>query len=311
MDEARPPRSSPPMAPIQVKRRHQIPSSSSGQNVEAAMAKAHPTSTLMEMLSTARPSAVMTMPMAMAEVRNARTPPPMMSCDSAPDMLISSPDEVERKAAKAPAATSAPRTMPRLPGRHDAGQDQHHRVGLARRVEAGRLHPAQHGEDRREDVEAAEQEQHERGGAAGRLAVAVGVEADQDVGESHGSQHGGQQDPVGGGQRVDPAVHPAAGAGRSTPAPLMTGLPSTCGACAPAGNVSVAPDVDGVRPLVSSSGPCRSTPVDVAGRRSTPTAAVTEITSDCGNCTAVRCVNVGGAAPVTSRPAGAGRRPGG
>ena len=39
----------------------------------------------------------------------------MMSCDSAPDMLISSPDEVERKAAKAPAATSAPSTMPRLP----------------------------------------------------------------------------------------------------------------------------------------------------------------------------------------------------
>ena len=103
------------MAPIQVKRRHQIPRSRSGQNVEAAMANAHPTSTLMEMLRTARPSAVMTMPMAMAEKRNALTPPPMMSCESAPDMLISSPDEVERKAAKAPAATSAPRTTPRLP----------------------------------------------------------------------------------------------------------------------------------------------------------------------------------------------------
>src|SRR5580704_15817684 len=115
IDEARPPRASPPMAPIQVKRRHQMPRSSSGQNVEAAMAKAHPTSTLMEMLRTARPRAVMTMPMAMAEKRNALTPPPMMSCDSAPDMLISSPDDVERKAAKAPAATRAPRTMPRLP----------------------------------------------------------------------------------------------------------------------------------------------------------------------------------------------------
>ena len=103
------------MAPIQVKRRHQIPRSRSGQNVEAAMAKAHPTSTLMEMLRTARPRAVMTMPMAMAEMRNARTPPPMMSCESAPDMLMSRPDEVERKAAKAPAATSAPSTTPRLP----------------------------------------------------------------------------------------------------------------------------------------------------------------------------------------------------
>ena len=73
-----------PMAPIQVKRRHQIPRSRSGQNVEAAMAKAHPTSTLMEMLRTARPRAVITMPMAMAEARNALTPPPMMSCESAP-----------------------------------------------------------------------------------------------------------------------------------------------------------------------------------------------------------------------------------
>jgi len=55
MDEARPPSFSPPMAPIHVKRRHQIPRSSSGQNVEAAMANVHPTSTLMEMLRTARP----------------------------------------------------------------------------------------------------------------------------------------------------------------------------------------------------------------------------------------------------------------
>ena len=29
------------------------------------------------------------------------------------------------------------------------------------------------------------------------------------------------------------------------------------------------------------------------------TAVVTEITSDCGNCTAVRCMKVGGAGPVT------------
>ena len=171
IDEARPPRTNPPMAPIHVKRRHQIPRSRSGQNVEAAMANAHPTSTLMETF-TWRPTVVITIPMAMAETRNALTPRPMMSCEIAPAMLISRPDEVERKAAKAPAATSAPVPTPRLPAAICGEQDEDDRVGLAGGVEAGRLDAAQDGEDRREDVEERQEEEHEGGGAAGGRSVA-------------------------------------------------------------------------------------------------------------------------------------------
>ncbi len=87
-------------------------------------------------------------------------------------------------------------------GRHHPRQDEDDRIGLARRVETGCLQAAQHGEHRGEDVEAAEQQQHEGGGPAGRLAVAVGVEADEDVGEAHGAEHGGQEHAVGRRQRV-------------------------------------------------------------------------------------------------------------
>ena len=39
----------------------------------------------------------------------------MMSCEMAPAMLMKRPDEVERNAANAPAATRAPRAVPTTP----------------------------------------------------------------------------------------------------------------------------------------------------------------------------------------------------
>ena len=79
------------------------------------MAKAHPTSTLIPSPATTKPQAVATSPDASAEVRNARTPLPMRSCESAPDMLISKPEEVDRNAAKAPPAVRAARAAPGAP----------------------------------------------------------------------------------------------------------------------------------------------------------------------------------------------------
>ena len=76
------------------------------------MAKAQPTSTLMAIPLTARATNVTASPAPIAEKRNERTPLPSRSCDSAPAIEISSPEEVERKAAKAPAAVRADRTMP-------------------------------------------------------------------------------------------------------------------------------------------------------------------------------------------------------
>src|SRR6202050_2934971 len=85
--------------------------------------------------------------------------------------------------------------------------------------------------------------------------------------------------------------------------PLMTGLSSTCGARAPAGKVSVAPDATLWVPLVSSIGPCRA-PRSTTPDASISTADVTLMVSGCGNCTAVRWEKVGGAEPLTDATGG-------
>ena len=114
-DEVVPPVMRPANAPMRVSRRHQMPSTSKGQNVDAAIANAHPTRTLIAKGAMTRPAAVATVPMTIDALRNARTPPRSKSCESAPAALINRPDDVDRKAAKAPAAVNAVRTAPDVP----------------------------------------------------------------------------------------------------------------------------------------------------------------------------------------------------
>src|SRR3984957_8346753 len=98
-----------------------MPRTSSGQNEDAAIANAQPTSTPAEKFSTSSDAATATAPAATAHQRKERTPPPRTSCDSAPATLTSSPDEVDRNAAKAPAATSAASAAPSAPGSRRVG----------------------------------------------------------------------------------------------------------------------------------------------------------------------------------------------
>src|SRR5215831_10704434 len=97
-------------------RRHEMPRTISGQNDDAAMAKAQPTSRPSGKRLTGRATSVAIVPAMMAQSRNVPTFPRMTSCDSAPATLTSRPEEVDRKAAKAPAATSAPSSSPGRPG---------------------------------------------------------------------------------------------------------------------------------------------------------------------------------------------------
>src|SRR5580698_7364 len=70
-----PPMRTPARAPRQVRSRHQMPRTSSGQNDDAAMANAQPTSMLAEKFSTSSDAATATAPAASAHHRNERTPP--------------------------------------------------------------------------------------------------------------------------------------------------------------------------------------------------------------------------------------------
>src|SRR5258706_7251371 len=117
--QAPPPTTTPAVAPIQVRRRHQMPSTIRGQNDDAAMANAQPTSRPREKRLTGSAATVATAPASTAHSRNGPTPPRMTSCDSAPATLTSSPEEVDRKAANAPAATSAARSSPGRPSERE------------------------------------------------------------------------------------------------------------------------------------------------------------------------------------------------
>ncbi len=74
-EEATPPATSPARAPTQVRRDHQIPRMSNGPSDDPAMAKAHPTRTLMENEPTNRPMAVTATPTTPAETRKTFGPP--------------------------------------------------------------------------------------------------------------------------------------------------------------------------------------------------------------------------------------------
>ena len=81
------------------------------------------------------------------------------------------------------------------PGR--LGQAQDHGVGLAREVELGQQRAPEQPVDDGERVEEGEQAEHADGRAARGRPVGVRVEADEDVGQAHRPQEGGDE------QRVD------------------------------------------------------------------------------------------------------------
>ena len=111
-----PPTRSPAIAPTVVSLRHQMPSTRSGQNEEAATANARPTTLATGSDRTVSASANGTMSASAVAIRKARTPPaPRMSCAITPATETVSPEEVERNAANAPALTSAVSSSPRVP----------------------------------------------------------------------------------------------------------------------------------------------------------------------------------------------------
>src|SRR6478672_6822486 len=120
--ETPPPTISPANAPAVVRPRHQMPRTSNGQNVEAATANAMPTTREMSALVVGNAISNGTRPATTADVRKSRTRPRNTSVDSTPAAATTSPDDVDRNAAMAPAATSAASTAPTQPPMTCAGR---------------------------------------------------------------------------------------------------------------------------------------------------------------------------------------------
>src|SRR6185437_1726417 len=110
---ARPPPSRmPAAAPASVNPRHQMPNTSSGQNDEAATAKASPTPWARSSDETASMNASGTDQAAIVAARKPRSRPGSTSVDSTPATLSTSPVAAETNAANAPAAINPPSSSP-------------------------------------------------------------------------------------------------------------------------------------------------------------------------------------------------------
>ena len=109
------PTARPATAPAAVSPRHQMPSTSNGHSVEAATANTNPTPRDNSNDDAASAKGTGINPPITAAIRKSRTPPRSSSVEAAPAMLTSSPDDVARNAAMAPAATRAPSSWPPRP----------------------------------------------------------------------------------------------------------------------------------------------------------------------------------------------------
>ncbi len=125
-DARPPPTSRPARAPARVSPRHQIPSASNGKKVEAASAKASPTVSARLVRRAIRDSAAGIPTAITAPSRKPRTlalsRPRSRSWLSTPATETVSPLDVERKAAKAPAVSSAEIASPSVPGSIRSGR---------------------------------------------------------------------------------------------------------------------------------------------------------------------------------------------
>ena len=122
-----PPTSSPASAPGTVSRRHQMPSTSSGQNVRGGHRERQPDHVGdRQRRSRRRPAPAGRRPPAASPARKPRTAPRSRSCEITPATDTVSPDEVDRNAANAPPVTSARQQLPAAPaderGRGSAGR---------------------------------------------------------------------------------------------------------------------------------------------------------------------------------------------
>lgn len=123
------PTANPAAAPRAVSPVHQIPSSSKGQNVDAASANAHPTSSEMSISRATSASSIggSIASAAAARKRRVREPPAsrrrrgQMSYDRVPPSDTSKPEAVDMNAANALAATIAARISPPSPGQATSG----------------------------------------------------------------------------------------------------------------------------------------------------------------------------------------------
>ena len=184
--------------------RHQMPSTSSGQNDEAAMANAQPTSRLMSNGSTASPSSSATT----RRSRRRGGTRPRWSTRARPATAPRPPAPADRgggqERGEGARGHQGAEQLAGEAGHDPLGQHQHDRVGPPGEQQVGRVEPAEHPVERREDVERPEQGEHDHRGLPGGPTVGVRVEAHEDVGQPHRPQERGQDQAVGEVQRVAP-----------------------------------------------------------------------------------------------------------
>ncbi len=188
-----------------------MPRTSNGQKEDADTANASPTAS-----ATGRPptSTLATRGTAMARTvpsLKCRTPRDgRTSWVRTPATAMVSPDAVDRNAAKAPPATRAPSRSPPTPPIMRSGSRRTARVGVAGEGEFGGVQAAEGAVDGWEEVEGADQAEDGDRGAAGGDTVRAGVEADDDVRQTHGAEEGGEDEAV---RRVQRALLAARGEG--------------------------------------------------------------------------------------------------
>ena len=178
--------------------RHQMPSTSSGQKVEAATAKTSGTISRGRAAAPSAPSRSAAPPTTTAASRKSFHRPRRTSVystrpGSRPARTTSTgtpPRARPRRARRAATPSSPRRARPRAPA---APRRRCRRWRAVRRVEPGE-HPEQHGHD----VEPADHGQHRDGRAPGRPAVRVRVEADEHVRQAHRAQRAGDEHRVDG-----------------------------------------------------------------------------------------------------------------
>src|SRR5690606_21701879 len=112
----------PAIAPPAVSRDHQMPSTSRGQNVEAATVNPQVTSVLASKDTAGSANRSTTIAAPTTVIRSCRSPPGTRSWEMAPATTSSRPSDVARNAANAPAVSRPVNTPPSGPGSTCAGR---------------------------------------------------------------------------------------------------------------------------------------------------------------------------------------------
>ena len=267
------------MAPASVSRRHQTPRTSNGQKVEAATAKASPTTAANPMWALGRLNRYGTTMATAALIRNERIRcvrrRPILrantSCESTPATETVSPDAVDRNAAKAPAVTSAPSSTPDSPGNIRSGNSKTVASVWPVSSRSGHVAPTENTEDGGQQIERRQDGDDDQRGAPGVAAVRIGIEPDEYVGQPHRAEadRQGQRQ-----ARVQRMRSPGA-QGRSQSRPLWVGRDAITGTRSPRWRVTRVPALSTCGSVSSATEPSTARPstvpsiVSVVGRRNT------------------------------------------